>query len=81
LVGSLPEIEGSRDVCFPPIPEFFNRIHPKRPAYSRRKYSTGVNWTSQAIPQHQPRTIFNMDKTIGSEFDKGLADLKALVGK
>jgi hypothetical protein len=26
-------------------------------------------------------TIFNMDKTIDSEFDKGLADLKALVGK
>jgi hypothetical protein len=26
-------------------------------------------------------TIFNMDKTIGSEFDKGLANLKALVGK
>jgi hypothetical protein len=37
----------------------------------------------RAIPQPQPRLRydFNMDKTIDSEFDKGLADLKALVGK
>jgi hypothetical protein len=52
--------------------------------YFRRKYSTGVNWTRAGPYPNLNRvfgTIFNMDKTIDSEFDKGLADLKALVGK
>jgi hypothetical protein len=50
----------------------------------RRKNSTGVNWTRAGRYAYINRVfgaIFNMDKTIGGEFDKGVADLKALVEK